>query len=353
MIYTTLGLMSGTSLDGLDMALCEFDTENYADFKIIDAKTEKYPENLSDKIKNSLKLSVVDFVDLHKSYGKFIAEQVDKFLSGRKIDFIASHGHTVIHYPNKNINFQLGDCATISALTGITAICDFRSVDIALGGQGAPLVPIGDKWLFPEYDTFLNIGGFSNISFKRNDSVIAYDICPSNYALNYYAEKLGKAFDFNGNFGKKGEIIPKMLKELQNLEYFSANPPKSLADHWFFDVFLKIVENYDVSIYDKLRTIYELVSIEIAKNIDAQKTRKILITGGGAYNKFLLELIKSRTNAELVVPANEIVDYKEAVIFAFLGVLRIEQQANCLSKVTGAKMDNVGGGIYSAMQVMR
>lgn len=345
MRYQILGLMSGTSLDGLDMALCTFNSQNYAEFCITKSVTAEYPETLANRLKNSLSLNAVEYIKLHKQYATFIANKINELFKEEKIDFIASHGHTSIHYPDQNINFQLGDGATLSALTELPVVCDFRSTDIALGGQGAPLVPGGEKHLFPDFDTFLNIGGFANISFWRNN-VFAYDICPANYALNFFALKFGKKYDKNGLIGQKGTVIKPLLDELSGLEYFKMSHPKSLSDHWFFDVFLKTIDKYSNSDNDKLRTIYEFISAEIAKNIDRQQTKKIMITGGGAYNNFLVELIRNKTKAEIYLPEKQIIDYKEALIFAFLGLLRWENKNNCLSDVTGAKHDNIGGAIY-------
>jgi len=345
MIFNVLGLMSGTSLDGLDMALCSFDDLNFKNFNVIKTKTVEYPKNLVQKIKNSLNFSTIEFVEHHKRLGEFFAEQINTFFRDDKIDFIASHGHTIVHFPDKNINFQVGDGATISSLTELPVICDFRSNDIALGGQGAPLVPAGEKYLFSEYDTFLNIGGFSNVSFWR-EKTIAYDISPANYAFNFFANKLGEKFDKNGFFGKKGEIDAKLFENLSQLEYFSKKAPKSLADHWFFNVFLPEIEKFDIPIYDKMRTIYELIATEIGKNLDEFNTKKVFVTGGGTHNCFLINLLKDKTKAQIIVPNNQIIDYKEAIIFAFLGLLRWKNIPNCLSSVTGAKFDNIGGAIY-------
>ncbi len=345
MIYSALGLMSGTSLDGLDMALCRFNTENFSDFDILKTQTVSYSDDLSRNLRNSLNFTAVEFIELHKKYGEFLSKRINEFLKSKKVDFIATHGHTSIHFPEKNVNFQLGDGATISALTGIPVICDFRSLDIALGGQGAPLVPAGEKYLFPEFDTFLNIGGFANISFWRK-KITAFDITPANYALNFFSRKLGETYDYKGKIGKKGILNKKLLIDLQNLKYFSEKPPKSLADHWFYDVFLKKIYNYTISETNILRTIYELISSEIALNLDNYNTKKVMLTGGGAYNDFLINLIKAKTKAEIFIPEDKIIQYKEALIFAFLGFLRWTKNVNCLKSVTGALFDNIGGAIY-------
>ena len=344
--------MSGTSLDGLDMALCSFDSDNFNNFSVLRTNTVNFPEDLVVKIKNVLSLTAIEFVELHKKFGEFTAAQINRFLLTDKVNFIASHGHTVIHFPFKNTNFQLGDGATISSLTGLPVVCDFRSNDIALGGQGAPLVPVGEKYLFSEYDTFLNIGGFSNVSFWRKKT-IAYDITPTNYALNYFANLLNKKFDENGNFGRQGKLNSDLFHALSKLPYYKKNPPKSLADHWFFDVFLAEIEKFNISVYDKLRTIYELCAVKIGENLDQYNTQKVLVTGGGAHNSFLIDLLKKHTKSKVIIPDKQIVDYKEAIIFAFLGLLRWLKIPNCLASVTGAKHDNIGGAVYQSKQLFK
>ncbi len=346
-IYRVLGVMSGTSLDGLDLALCEFSQkENGFDYKIIKAITVPYSDEIENRLRNATSLNVLEFVKLHSDYGKFIAEKINENFSDYRIDYISSHGHTVLHYPEKDLNFQLGDGARIAANTGITTVCDFRSTDIALGGQGAPLVPGGEKLLFPDYDVFLNLGGFSNISFHEDNKITAFDISPANYALNYFARQLGKPFDHNGLLGKKGKINENLLHDLNALSYYSQKGSKSLSDHWFYTEFLPVCEKYNIETLDLLRTIYEHIAVQIGNTLEKYDAKKVLVTGGGAFNSFLLERLKNYTNAKLIVPKKEIVDYKEAVIFALLGLLRILKIDNVRSDVTGSKKDNCGGAVY-------
>ncbi len=345
MTLNIIGIMSGTSLDGLDIALCEFDDKNYAEFKVIKAKTYEIPANLKAQIRNVLNLSVIEFVGLHKKFGEFIGLTVNKFLEGQQADLIASHGQTVVHLPEQKLNFQIGAGSTIAVLTGIPAVCDFRSNDIDLGGQGAPLVPVGEKFLFPDFDGFLNIGGFSNIT-KINKKIIAYDISPANFALNFFARKFNKEYDKDGKIGQQGTVNQALLNNLNSLDYYSQNPPKSLSDHWFYDYFLKKINNSKINDTDKLRTIYEHIAFQIAQNINKLHIKKLLITGGGAFNKFLINLIKTKTSTEIIIPEKNIVEFKESIIFAFLGLLRYQGKNNCLASVTGAKSDNIGGAIY-------
>lgn len=336
--------MSGTSCDGLDLALCNFDDNDFTKFTIIKTKTYEYDKTLKDKLKNTINLNVLEFIQFHKEYGRYIAEKILDFLENENADIISIHGHTIVHLPHKKANFQLGDGATIAAITKKPVVCDFRSVDIALNGQGAPLVPIGDLLLFPQYDALINLGGFSNITIKK-PTLQAFDICPVNYALNFFANKLNYDFDLNGNLGQQGKIVASLLEKLNSIEYYQIYPPKSLSDHWFFECFLKKIDP-NLNIFDILRTIYEHIAIQISKILNSNKIQNVLITGGGAKNNFLIELIKQKTQCQIVIPSEELIDFKEAIIFAFLGFLRWKKIPNCLSSVTGADFDNIGGAIY-------
>ncbi len=267
---------------------------------------------------------------------------------------IASHGHTVFHMPEQQLNFQLGDGATIAAVTGINTVNDFRTLDVALNGQGAPLVPIGDYFLFRKYDSCINLGGFANISFENSDKKqIAYDISPVNIVLNELAQTTGVEYDKDGEMGLKGEINKDLLKKLNKLAYYKQAPPKSLGKEWIDEKIMPLINKSNISINDKMRTVYEHVAFQIGgcinKNIkehNGTKKSSILFTGGGTHNKFLMDLIKVKSKAAVIVPVKEIIDYKEALIFAFLGILRFRRQVNCLSSVTGSKADNSGGIIH-------
>lgn len=347
MILNVLGIMSGTSLDGLDLALVRFDftSDNYK-YSIIKALTVPYANDLRKKLKNSQFSTAYELVALHNYFGEFIANQLIENFKGFKIDLIASHGHTIFHYPDKRINFQIGDGARISAITGIPTVCDFRSTDIALGGQGAPLVPVGEKYLFPNFNAFLNIGGFSNISILSNKQIIAFDISPANYALNFFAKKLGKPYDKNGQIGKSGNINIQLLEQLNNLPYYRKKASKSLSDHWFYENFLPFCKKFDIPDVDKLRTIYEHIAFQIAQIFNQYNIKKIMVSGGGAYNSFLLELIKNKSNTEIFIPDKDTIDFKEALIFAFLGLLRYLKKENIFAEVTGSKQNNIGGALY-------
>lgn len=346
MKFNVIGVMSGTSLDGLDLALCRFEKKEKWTFEILKATTLCYYNLLKSKLKESLQLSAIEYITLHKDYGEFIGNSIKDFANSNEYNFVASHGHTSIHFPQQNLNFQLGNGASIAAKIHKPVICDFRSLDIALNGQGAPLVPIGDKLLFKGYDAFLNIGGFANISFPKHNKVLAYDICSANFALNYLSKKLGLEYDRNGEIGRNSTKNESLLDVLQNIKYYGQNPPKSLSDHWFYREFLTIIDSFEISIESKIATVYEHISNQIANELDKNNVEKVLVTGGGAHNTHLIRRIMHKTKADVIVPEKTIVDYKEALVFAFLGVLRWIKEPNCLASVTGAEIDNVGGAVH-------
>ena len=340
--------MSGTSLDGLDIVLCKFVFNNNWEFEILKSETIEYSAYWKENLSKAQTLSGIDILLLHKEYGRFIGESILTFLKGTnyKIDLIASHGHTVFHQPEKKLTLQIGDGAEISSTTGITTISDFRSLDVALDGQGAPLVPIGDELLFPEYDYCLNIGGFANISFNENNKRLAYDVCPANIILNFLANKLGHTYDKDGILGRSGKINTELLQKLNTLEYYNKNHPKSLGKEWLDSTVIPILAKFEIPLIDQIRTVYEHIAQQISGALPDENKSKTLITGGGAYNSFLIELIKQKTKSEIVIPDKEIIEYKEALIFAFLGVLRYNNQVNCLSSVTGAQRDSSSGIIH-------
>lgn len=347
--FRAIGVMSGTSLDGLDLAAVEFRLKdgNWS-FELKDATTISYPGSWTDALKGAPELSGEALTELDVKYGKYIGEQVFAFLQKSDFapDLIASHGHTVFHRPEKGYTLQIGNGAAIAAETGILTVADFRMQDIILGGQGAPLVPIGDRLLFSEYNYCLNIGGFVNISYEKEGKRAAFDICPANIVLNAFAEKHGCAFDEGGKWGKQGKLIPELLDRLNALPYYQNTGPKSLGREWVEAVFLPELKKVNYSATDTLRTVYEHIAIQIANSISGEG--QMLITGGGAFNTFLIERIKVHTKIRLIIPEGNIVEFKEAIVFAFLGILRMLEIPNCLSAVTGAKHDHSSGIIFQS-----
>jgi anhydro-N-acetylmuramic acid kinase len=351
--YTAIGLMSGTSLDGLDIAACSFFIrDNQPRFEIHFAETVAYPEHLTEQLRKSTSLSGLELSLLNNEIGDFFGNEINQFIqrTGFSPDFIASHGHTVFHQPERQLTLQIGSGAVINATTGIPVICDFRSGDVSLGGQGAPLVPIADLELFSEYDSCINLGGFANLSFKSDNDIIAYDICPCNLPLNYLAEKLGKRYDKHGEEASRGKIIPDLLTKLNQLAFYTLLPPKSLGKEWLDKLFIPLMDEAltKYNTQDLLRTVTEHISIQIINAVQQQGANRILITGGGAKNAFLIDLLR-KEQGNIEVPDELIIDFKEALAFAYLGYKRVLQQPNALKSVTGAAYNNIGGAIYDVM----
>jgi anhydro-N-acetylmuramic acid kinase len=348
--YTVIGLMSGTSLDGLDVALCTFTkNKNKWVYKIIEAKTFTYNKTWKEKLQHAHLLNAQEFCKLHVDFGKFSAQAIGQFLKGKKhkVDLIASHGQTIFHQPHNGFTCQIGDGAAIAALTNITTACDFRSSDVALGGQGAPLVPIGDKLLFTDYDACLNIGGISNISFIHKKQRLAFDICPANLVFNFYANKAGMPYDKGGKLAAKGKINQTLLKKLNALSFYKNLKSKSLGREWIDEKVISPLEGESISLNDKLATAVEHSAFQTARVLNHFNTKNVLITGGGAYNKYFIERIQSYITCKLVLPDDKTIQFKEALIFAFLGVLRLRNEVNCLKQVTGASKNSCGGALYN------
>lgn len=360
MRYNVIGTMSGTSLDGLDIAYCSFTfSDNKWKYKIIAAQTVKYPQGLVSKLKNAKHLSGQELMLLDKEFAYFVSLSINDFIFDHsiektKINCISSHGHTVFHQPEIRLTTQIGHGANISAYTNLPVISDFRTMDLALGGQGAPLVPIGDQLLFSEYDYCINLGGISNISYQEDNRMsdnygkrIAFDICPVNIVLNKLANKKGLYYDINGELAKKGQINYPLLEKFNQLPYYQKEPPKSLGLEWIEKNIYPILNSSNISVEDKLRTFNTHIAQQIRKYL-YNSDKKVLITGGGAHNSFLIENIRLGTTPEIIISNKKMTDFKEALIFAFLGVLRLRKEVNCLKSVTGASKDNIGGCIYQS-----
>jgi len=354
--WSAVGIMSGTSCDGLDLALCEFQfSKNTWHYKIEKEDTADYPEELKNKLINVTELSSEELVELDFSYGSYIGQRINNFLSGteHKPDLIASHGHTVFHQPEKGFTLQIGNGEAILRETQIPVVNDFRSHDIILGGQGAPLVPIGDKLLFGEYQFCLNLGGISNISFDKDGNRIAYDISPANLILNYLAAMVGQSYDKDGLLARKGNLDHKLFNTLNNCGYYREDIPKSLGIERIRAEFFPLLQD-NSRIEDKLCTCVDHIAYqvnrEISKNVDHNlpSDSKVLITGGGARNPVLIDAFNSYKSSqiEFIVPEPQLVDYKEALIFSFLGILKMRGEVNVLSSVTGAQSDSCSGVVH-------
>ena len=351
--YKIIGLMSGTSLDGLDLCYTHFQRKDSTwSFQLLNATTLPYPIELTQRLQHATVLSAIDLYILDQELGNYYADEIEKFIQQfnipkKEIHCIASHGHTIYHQPHKKITVQIGCGTTIAYKTGINVINDFRKKDVIAGGQGAPLVPIGDDLLFGnKAESFLNIGGFANISFKKNKSIEAFDICPANILINWYMRKLGHSFDFNGNIARSYPIHEQLLDELNSHSIYRREKPTSLGIEWLERELIPIIEKYDCSIETKIATITQHSAFQIVQRLNQFNLKSVLITGGGAKNAHLVSQISSHYSGEIKIPSEDIIDFKEALIFAFLGLLYLENEVNCLSSVTGAQQNVVGGVLH-------
>lgn len=343
--------MSGTSLDGLDIAACEFTYYNKVwNFNVLAAETLNYNDEWINVLKNIHSYNAYELSKYNVTYGKYIGESIKRFIEKYNICplLIASHGHTVFHNPDENTTLQIGSGASISTASGCRVVCDFRTVDVALGGQGAPLVPVGEAALFHNINAFLNIGGFSNISFHRNKNIEAYDVCPSNIMLNYLASFINLAFDNEGKIASSGSVIEELFSQLNNIPYYNMCPPKSLGREWFEKYIVPLLNTDKYAINDLLRTATEHIAYQIFECFKSKNENKILITGGGALNSFLISRLKYYIGDAAVLPDKLTIEFKEAIIFGFLGLLRWLNKDNTLASVTGASRNSVGGCIYDA-----
>jgi len=394
--YYAIGLMSGSSLDGLDICYVEFlvnrqlstvesqlsKVDSYKavdngqwtiDYSIIQADCIEYTNEFRERLRNAPNLSAFEFAKLHTELGHYFGQLTNQFIQKNnieKLDFIGSHGQTIFHQPNLGFTTQIGCGAQIAAQTNCKVICDLRASDVANAGQGAPIVPVAEKYLFPDYKAFLNIGGIANISFRsesENESesvekTIAYDVCAANTLLNYFAKQKGFDYDKDGNLARNGTVIPELLTELNEIAFCKQATPKSLGTEHIMNDWLPLFEKYKISTEDKLATTVEHIAMQIRKSIVngqwsiekeidlngglSTADHRLLITGGGALNSFLIERIQLHSSIKVVVPDILTVQYKEALAMAFIGLLRILEIPNCLASVTGAKKDVVGGAVY-------
>lgn len=337
-------MMSGTSLDGLDLALCTFTRKNGRwSFHVEDTSCIEYDDYWRNRLTSAYSMPVETLSKVDEEYGKWLGEQASTFLENHSnVDLIASHGHTTHHDPNNGITKQIGSADEIARLTGVKTIFDFRSEDVRLGGQGAPLVPIGDTHLFAEYDACINLGGFSNISFDNNGVREAFDICPVNIILNPIAAELGKPFDENGEIAKGGSLNKGLFSALEEMMTAFRNSRQSLSREWIEKNIDPILDR-SISAADRLHTIVEYAAYEMSLVLNQQNLRTVLITGGGANNSFLIDRLRSKTDCEIIIPDSTIIDFKEAIVFALLGVLRTLGETNVLRSVTGASQDSSSG----------
>ncbi len=365
MLYKAIGVMSGSSLDGLDLAYVHFEELGGKwDYKIHQTACIPYSYEWVNALKTSTSLTALDYQLLHTAYGQYIGNAINEFIGtnqlDHQVDLIASHGHTSFHIPAKKMTAQLGDGAAIAAVTQLPVISDLRAMDIAFGGQGAPIVPIGEKLLFSGYDYFLNLGGIANLTISIGDAYHAFDVCPANRVLNLLAQSMGKAYDEDGNFARKGKQQPAILEQLNQLSYYHLTGPKSLDNIFGTETVYPILAQAKLSVEDASSTYVEHIAIQIKNAIqsfsnlqDNNSAAKLLVTGGGAFNGFLIERIQAQLKdlqIELKLPDVQLINYKEAMIMALIAVLRWREEYNVLSAVTGAKRNSINGALWMGVQ---
>lgn len=346
-----LGLMSGTSLDGLDLVMAEFkgfpSRDKQIEWEILACETIEYSADWKEKLNNAVRLNGFELMQLHADYGKYLGESCLKFIEETAIkpEIISSHGHTVFHEPTKSFTTQIGDGNLIAAITGKNTVYDYRTMDVALGGQGAPLVPIGDEYLFSQYDACLNLGGIANISFKEGSKRRAFDICPFNLLLNEQANILGFGYDDGGNLAADGAVSEGLLAQLSELPFYQITNAKSLDKEKLRADYLALIDVFDLNEKDILATLVEHFATEIAKHI---KGENCLITGGGAFNKHFVERLTSKTVSKIVIPNTDLINFKEALIFALMGYLRLYELDNILASATGSNKNSCAGSLIMA-----
>ncbi|MCM4161808.1 anhydro-N-acetylmuramic acid kinase [Antarcticibacterium flavum] len=347
--YKVLGVMSGTSLDGIDLALIHLDHRKGWGFQIEVAETVGYSEKMKGMLAAAIDFEPADLHAFNIAYTEYLAKIIGNFISKNNItnlDAICSHGHTIKHEPQNGFTLQIGNLEMLSQILKNTVVCDYRVQDVELGGQGAPLVPVGDRLLFPGYKYCLNLGGFANISTEGDGRRIAFDICAVNTVLNYYAQKLGMEYDRDGNLAATGKLNASLLQELDALEFYSKSAPKSLGIEWVNSHVLPILHKYDDDIPGILNTFSKHIAKQIASCLDNDPASEMLVTGGGCFNSYLMKCLGEATKVQVVIPSAEIINYKEALIFGLLGVLRLREEINVLSSVTGACRDHSSGRVF-------
>jgi len=345
--FRVIGIMSGTSLDGIDLALIKFNIKTW-DFKILKSKLIQYNKYWISELSDIHFKSKNELLKIDLLYTKFLGEKINEFITENKlqnIDMVCSHGHTAIHNPDMGITYQLGNLSTLNSKYRIMTVCDFRIQDVALGGQGAPLVPVGDSILFSNYSVCLNLGGFANISRNNNKNIIAYDLCSVNVVLNYLSNKTGKKFDKDGLIARSGKLIPTLLRKLNSIEFYSKNYPKSLGIEWVSDNIFPIINEWLKK--SPLENVMHTYVIHVVKVISSSLTSddNVLVSGGGAHNKYLMEELRLNSKAKIILPSKEIINFKEALIFGLLGLLRVLNINNCFSSITGARQNHCSGKI--------
>jgi anhydro-N-acetylmuramic acid kinase len=347
--YNVIGVMSGTSLDGIDLAYITFEFDERWSLNIRNSDTISYSDAWKSELSRLVHQDLKSLKYIDTAYTTYLSNVINGFIKKfqlSNIDAICSHGHTALHQPEKGLTYQIGNQKRLAELTKQIVVCNFRVQDVELGGQGAPLVPIGDELLFPEYDFCLNLGGFANISFKKDNQRIAFDICPVNIVFNHYSKIVGLDYDAYGSMASKGVVNVSLLNQLNALEFYHLDFPKSLGLEWVNLNVFPLIERYQLEVKDVLRTLVEHAVIQINVVLKQKINASVLVTGGGVFNTFLINRLKDSSQNEIKIPSDNIIEYKEALIFGLLGVLKLREETNCLASVTGAKNNHSSGVIY-------
>lgn len=358
--YHAIGLMSGSSLDGLDIAYCSFTYEHHRwSFRLLHTDVVPFSSEWMQRLRHLPHATARELSECHAALGSYFGLAVKRFVEQHglqnKVNLVASHGHTIFHFPHEHFTTQIGDGAALAVQCGLPVVCDFRTADIAAGGQGTPIVPIGDWKLFGDYQFCLNIGGIANISCRTERGMVAFDICCANQVLNGLAASLGHEYDEGGKLAASGQLHSELLNALNALEYCQRAYPKSLDNSFSSQVIAPIIDSFTISTEDKLRTFTEHMAMQVAahiriiaerENYTVQPSARLLCTGGGAFNHFLMERIQALSGVQVHVPDEQTVKFKEALVIALMGVLRLRGEENVLCSVTGAAKNTVGGAIY-------
>ncbi len=346
---TIAGVMSGSSLDGIDIAVVRYGKGQ--EWRLLDTYHEAYPTEWEEKLMQFSELSSMAYIKMKTQYSILLATMIDGFVkkSQYPVDYISIHGHTMVHLPHDGITEQIGNGGIVSAITGIPTIADFRIGDIALGGVGTPLIPIAEKILFAGYDYYLNLGGIANITRFSEHGIVAYDVCPCNQVLNYFSRKVGMEYDDKGQMAREGSFLQKVNHYLESVEYFEKPPPKSLDNNWIKTSFISQMDDFDVSDVLHTYTIWMAQCIANQVGVDEGEQRAMFVTGGGVHNTFFIERLEKELefkNCKLVIPSHEIIDFKEAILMTLMGKNYLDDTPNILSRVTGASRDSIGGALY-------
>lgn len=358
--YHVLGVMTGSSLDGVDIVYTKITaSEKKYSYEILMTDCVKMPAKWKLRISQLVLQNAVTYLKTSAFFGQFLGEILLDFITRNQIenqlDFIASHGQTIFHQPENKFSSQIGDGSVIAAITGFPVICDFRSVDVALGGQGAPVAPIANKLFYPEYSLFLNLGGIGNLAANINGKYVAFDFTAVNLILDKIAKELELEYDDEGKIAAFGNFSETLFDSLNHSIYYNKSYPKSLSGGWVSKVMLPIISRSPLSHADKLHTVvyhvaYQLKNaismIEAKENISFSKNDKMLATGGGVFNRFLMQIIQEKIGVSVTIPDHQIIKFNEAVLMALMGVMRVRQETNIMSSVTGATYDTIGGAIY-------